>query len=153
MMDIMGLSKRMFQHLGQMSSNSTKETSKVAYQGNESRQTAPVQLQGSLSQRLQQVAAEYDVSALNISEVLPLQSRLVESGLIQANQVRAQGLITQMAYKHQSMGPMNLEAALEDHIGELAQRSSVLADHKESKHLLNVVRNLISARQEQNNAA
>lgn len=153
MMDIMGLSKRMFQHLGQMSSNSTKENSKVAHQGNDVAQSSPIQLQGSLSQRLQQVASEYDVTALNISDVLPLQSRLVESGLIQPNQVRAQGLITQMAYKHQTLGPMNLESALESHIEELAQRTSVLADHKESKHLLNVVRNLISARQEQNNAA
>ena len=48
---------------------------------------------------------------------------------------------------------MNVEEAVEDHVNILKDKSAVLADHKESKQLLNTVRNLISAREQKIHAA
>ncbi|WP_396588738.1 hypothetical protein [Bermanella sp. R86510] len=144
-MDIMGLSKRMFDHLGQMSTKKTNQPQEVTKpQPAENKDQV---LTGSLSQQLKQIAQRFDVNSLPVSDVLPLQQALKESGLVNDQQVRAQGLLTQLAYHHYDTGPMNVETALQEHMGRLKERPTVLADHKESQHLLNVVKNLQSARQ------
>jgi len=145
----MGLPKRMLNQFNQLSSAAPAAPSKPA--------DAPIKKMtidsmSPMSDRINHIANEFDVKALAIQDVGALQATLKESGIIQPNQVRAQGLLTQLAYKHYESGPMDLEKALEEHISTLKDKSAVLADHKEGKHVLNMVRNLISAR-EQNHAA
>lgn len=149
-MDIMGLSKRMFQQLGQLKETpSSLKAEKVESQPSK----AQIDHLSPMGQRVATVAQEFNVSRLPISEVIPLQTRLTEVGLIKTDQVRAQGLLTQLAYKHQQAGPMNVEEALENHLDHLNQQGTVLADYQEGKHLLNTIRNLISAREQQTHAA
>lgn len=144
-MDIMGLSKRMFQQLGP-----TKDTQSSPEVKKPEEIQAKIDLDdlSPMGQRVATVAQEFNVKQLPMPDVIPLQTRLTEVGLIQSNQVRAQGLLTQLAYKHQKAGPINMEKALENHLDHLNQQGTVLADYKEGKQLLNTIRNLISAREQ-----
>lgn len=145
-MDIMGLSKRMFDHLGQMSPKRTDASNTTTATDQTAKSTQV--LTGSVSQQLQQIAQRFDVKSLNVSDIIPLQQALKDSGLISETQVRAQGMLTQMAYHHYESGPMNLENALQEHMGRMKERPTVLADHRESQHLMNIIKNLQSARAE-----
>ena len=148
-MDILGLPKRMFQSLEQMSA--TQKSAKASTV----KDPSPSQPQGMtpLSERLDNLARQFDLKALPVSELKTLQSSLMDNGFIGDGQVRAQGVLTQLAYHHYQAGPMDVEVALEEHLGRLTEQSSVLADFHEGKHVLNVVRNLVSARQQQTQAA
>ncbi|EAT12745.1 hypothetical protein HF888_13300 [Bermanella marisrubri] len=145
-MDIMGLSKRMFDHLGQMSPKRAEATNTTSAIDQSAKPTQV--LTGSISQQLQQIAQRFDVRSLEVSDVIPLQQALKDSGLINDTQVRAQGMLTQMAYHHYESGPMNLESSLQEHVGRMRERPTVLADHRESQHLMNIIKNLQSARAE-----
>jgi len=148
-MDILGLPKRMFQSLEQMSApQKTAQSSPL-----KDTSTLPPQGMSPLGERLDSLARQFDLKALPVSELKPLQGSLMENGFIGENQVRAQGLLTQLAYHHYQAGPMDVEAALEEHLGRLSEQGAVLADFQEGKHVLNVVRNLVSARQQQSQAA
>ena len=149
-MDIMGLPKRMLNQFSQLNSPATI-TATQATAG--TKEKVSLDSLSSMSERINHIASEFDVKALPISEIASLQTSLKDSGLIQPTQVRAQGLLTQLAYRHYEAGPIDLEKALEDHVGSLKDKSAVLADHKEGKHVLNTVRNLISAREQQIAAA
>ena len=107
----------------------------------------------SMGDRINYLAREFDVKALDMKDIMPLQTALTEHGIIQSHQVRAQGLLTQLAYQHQQAGPMDLEQSLETHLDQLKGKPAVLADYQEGKHVLNVVRNLASAREQQTHAA
>lgn len=146
-MDIMGLSKRMFDHLGQMS-NKRSEPSSASQAIDTRHAQASKVLTGSMSQQLQQIAERFDVKSLPVSDIIPLQQALKDSGLVTETQVRAQGMLTQMAFHHYESGPMNLESSLQEHMGRMQERPTVLADHRESQHLMNVIKNLQSARAE-----
>ena len=149
-MDIMGLPKRMLSQFNQMNAaapiSATQATAPV-------KEKVSLDSLSSMSERIDLIASEFDVKAMPVSDIASLQTSLKDSGLIQPSQVRAQGLLTQLAYRHYEAGPMDLEKALEEHVGSLKDKSAVLADHKEGKHVLNTVRNLISAREQQNHAA
>lgn len=141
-MDIFGLPKRMMQQFGQMTQvDKAQPVSKQAPTNN-----ADMAL-SSMSERIDYLAQTFDVKALEVKDILPLQSALTENNFIQPHQVRAQGLLTQLAYQHYQAGPMDLENALENHLAGLKEKTSVLADYKEGQHVLNVVRNLASARE------
>ena len=148
MMDILGLPKRMMQQFGQMTQ--VDKTQSV---------TAPKDKQGhdmalsSMGERINYLARDFNVKALNVSDILPLQTALKDHNIIQSHQVRAQGLLTQLAYHHYEAGSMDLEKALQTHLDELKGKPAVLADYQEGKHVLNVVRNLASAREQQMHAA
>lgn len=149
-MDIMGLPKRMLNQFNQMNSPTpVGAVQKVP----EAKEKVSLDSLSSMSERINHIASEFDVKALPISEIASLQTSLKDSGLIQPTQVRAQGLLTQLAYRHYETGPIDLEKALEEHVSSLKDKSAVLADHKEGKHVLNTVRNLISAREQQIAAA
>ncbi|NVK39312.1 MAG: hypothetical protein HWE18_15400 [Gammaproteobacteria bacterium] len=142
MMDIFGLPKRMMQQFGQLTQvDKAQPVSKQAPTNN-----ADMAL-SSMSERIDYLAQTFDVKALEVKDILPLQSALTENNFIQPHQVRAQGLLTQLAYQHYQAGPMDLENALENHLAGLKEKTSVLADYKEGQHVLNVVRNLASARE------
>ena len=149
-MDIMGLSKRMFQQLGQMKE---PQANQAVEQTPTPAAKIPLDSLSPMGQRIATVAQEFNVKQLPISDIIPLQTRLTDIGLIKTDQVRAQGLLTQLAYKHQQAGPMNVERALESHLEQLNQQGTVLADYQEGKHLLNTIRNLISAREQDTHAA
>jgi len=141
-MDIFGLPKRMMQQFGQMTQvDKAQPVSKQVPTNN-----ADMAL-SSMSERIDYLAQTFDVKALEVKDILPLQSALTENNFIQPHQVRAQGLLTQLAYQHYQAGPMDLENALENHLAGLKEKTSVLADYKEGQHVLNVVRNLASARE------
>lgn len=141
-MDIFGLPKRMMQQFGQLTQvDKAQPVSKQAPTNN-----ADMAL-SSMSERIDYLAQTFDVKALEVKDILPLQSALTENNFIQPHQVRAQGLLTQLAYQHYQAGPMDLENALENHLAGLKEKTSVLADYKEGQHVLNVVRNLASARE------
>lgn len=148
MMDILGLPKRMMQQFEQMTQveNAQAVTSKKET-------AAPDMALSSMGERINYIAREFDVKALQMKDLLPLQTALTEHGIIQSHQVRAQGLLTQLAYQHQQTGPMDLETSLETHLEQLKGKPAVLADYQEGKHVLNVVRNLASARDQQMHAA
>jgi hypothetical protein len=148
-MDIMGLSKRMFHQLGQL----TAPEQVAKSQPIENNTAHSGQGISPLSERLDKLAREFDVKSMPVSELVNLQESLRDSGFIQENQVRAQGLLPQLAYHHYQAGPMDIEAALEEHLGRLKDQPAVLADYQEGNHVLNVVRNLASARQQQTQAA
>jgi hypothetical protein len=149
-MDIMGLPKRMMNQFSQMNAAATVAPAQPVSPVKE-----PVTLDSlsSMSERINHIASQFDVKALPVSDIASLQTSLKDSGLIQPTQVRAQGLLTQLAYRHYEAGPMDLEKALEEHVGSLKDKSAVLADHKEGKYMLNTVRNLMSAREQQGHAA
>lgn len=149
-MDIMGLSKRLFDQLGQ-SANALKTSRTEKIQPSE--QTSDHSSMSSLTTRLQNVAQQFNVKSLAISELIPLQEALTSQGFIADNQVRAQGLLPQLAYHHYQAGPMDVESALKEHLDRLQNKSTVLADHHEGKHMLNLVRNLASARSQTETAA
>lgn len=148
MMDILGLPKRMMQQFEQMAQVNPSQ-SVAATQETKTQDMAL----SSMGERINYLAREFDVKALNVSEILPLQTALTEHNLIQSHQVRAQGLLTQLAYHHYEAGPMDLEASLKTHLDELKDKPAVLADYQEGKHVLNLVRNLASAREQQMHAA
>lgn len=141
MMDILGLPKRMFDQLGQMNTQAPK-----AVDNDTTVEIKNSAAMSAMGERINAVAARFDVKHLPISEVIPLQQALTDTGLVGSSQVRAQGLLTQLAYQHQKTGPMDLEQALEDHLTGLQEKPAVLADYQEGKHVLNLVRNLDSAR-------
>ncbi len=148
-MDIVGISKRMFQQLGQMNASQKTEQTNV-------KQDKPLAAQhhmSPLSERLDNLARKFDLKSMPVSELKSLQSSLVESGFIDPTQVRAQGLLPQLAYHHYKAGPMDVESALEQHLTRLKDQPAVLADFHEGNHVLNVVRNLVSARQQQSEPA
>ncbi|MEY8205556.1 MAG: hypothetical protein RPR40_10855 [Bermanella sp.] len=148
-MDIFGLPKRMFQSLEQMSAPAkTAQPSPL-----QETRVNPSQNMSSLGERLDSLARQFDLKALPVNELRPLQGALMDNGFIADSQVRAQGLLTQLAFRHYQAGPMDVEAALEEHLGRLSEHGAVLADFQEGKHVLNVVRNLVSARQQQTQAA
>jgi len=148
MMDILGLPKRMMQQFGQMTQ--VDQTQAVKAPQEVSSEDMALSTMG---QRINYLASEYDVKSLDVSDILPLQTALTDHDLIQSHQVRAQGLLTQLAYHHYEAGPMDLEKSLENHLEELKGKPAVLADYQEGKHVLNVVRNLASAREQQTHAA
>ncbi len=148
-MDILGLPKRMFAQFEQISG--TEKASKVS-PVNESK-TPKIDALSPLSERLDTLARQFDLKALPVSELKDLQTSLLQSGFIGTGQVRAQGLLPQLAYHHYQAGPMNVENALQEHLQRLTDQPAVLADFNEGKHVLNVVRNLISAREQQTQAA
>lgn len=148
MMDILGLPKRMMQQFEQMTH---VESSPTIAPKKESVSTDMAL--SSMGERINYIAREFDVKALEMKDILPLQTALTEYGVIQSHQVRAQGLLTQLAYQHQQTGPMDLEQSLETHLDQLKGKPAVLADYQEGKHVLNVVRNLASARDQQMHAA
>ncbi len=141
-MDIFGLPKRMMQQFGQMAQ--VDKTQAVAKPASAKHNDMAL---SSMSERIDYLAQSFNVKALEVKDILPLQSALTENQFIQPHQVRAQGLLTQLAYQHYQSGPMDLENALENHLAGLKDKTSVLADYKEGQHVLNVVRNLASARQ------
>lgn len=141
-MDIMGMSRRVFEQFGQPKTNQAPSIKAV-----EPSAPAKVSANASMSQRLDALAQQFDVKSMPVSELKHLQESLTDSGFIRETQVRAQGLLTQLAYKHYEAGPMDVEAALETHIQNLKEKPAVLADYQEGRHLLNVVRNLVSARE------
>ncbi len=148
-MDILGLPKRMFQSLEQMSApDKTTNTGSVK----ESATISPQEM-SPLTERLDSMARQFNLKALPVSDLKPLQTSLMQNGFIGDNQVRAQGLLTQLAYHHYEAGPMDVEVALEAHLNRLTDQRAVLADFHEGKHVLNVVRNLVSAREQQTQAA
>ena len=148
-MDIMGLSKRMFHQLGQLTA--ADQVNKAPSVDN----SEAVSQQGisPLSERLDKLAKEFDVKSIPVNELVNLQESLRQSGFIQENQLRAQGMLPQLAYHHYQAGPMDIESALEEHLQRLKDQPAVLADYQEGKHVLNVIRNLASARQQQTQAA
>lgn len=148
MMDILGLPKRMMQQFEQMTH---VESAPTIAPKKESVSTDMAL--SSMGERINYIAREFDVKALEMKDILPLQTALTEYGVIQSHQVRAQGLLTQLAYQHQQTGPMDLEQSLETHLDQLKGKPAVLADYQEGKHVLNVVRNLASARDQQMHAA
>ena len=144
MMDILALPRRMFQEFGQMNSEAVNKTAQVD-------KSAPAKQHDALSsvgERINALAEQFNVKALPVSEIMPLQKALTDTGLVNSSQVRAQGLLTQLAYQHQKTGPMDLEGALEDHLQGLKEKPAVLADYQEGRHVLNLVRNLSSAREQ-----
>lgn len=146
-MDIMGLSRRLFDHLGASSgpqANAGVTRSKLDEEANATTLTDV----SALTERLSHLGQRYDVKALAVSDLIPLQEDLKQQGFIAPNQVRAQGLLPKLAYAHYEAGPMDVEAALEKHLNALPNKPAVLADYNEGKHLLNVVRNLASAREQ-----
>lgn len=149
-MDIMGLPMRMLNQFTQMNSPSPVVESQAP---EATKKNIDINQLSSMSERIHHIANEFNVKSLPVNQVVSLQTSLKEAGIIQENQVRAQGLLTQLAYKHYEAGPMDLEQALEEHVATLKDKSAVLADHKEGKHVLNTVRNLISARDKENSAA
>jgi len=150
-MDIMGLSRRLFDQLGQ-TANQIK--TKASEQVDDAAGLEPDRASSSaLSARLQSLADQFDVHALPVSELIPLQEALKQQGFIGESQVRAQGLLPQLAYHHYEAGPMDVEQALESHLERLRDKPVVLADHHEGRHMLNLVRNLASARSQTNTAA
>ncbi len=142
-MDILGLSRRMFDQIGQMSQNAQVRPTEATQA---EPKIKPPSAMSSLSERLDHLAQQFDVKAMPVSELVALQESLTQSGFIGATQVRAQGLLPQLAFHHYQAGPMDVESALEEHIKRLKDQPAVLADYNESKHVLNVVRNLSSAR-------
>jgi hypothetical protein len=148
-MDILGLSKRMFHQLGQLTAPEPVAKSQAAENGD----VHSGQGISSLSERLDKLAREFDVKSMPVSELVNLQESLRDSGFIQESQLRAQGLLPQLAYHHYQAGPMDIEVALEEHLQRLKDQPAVLADYQEGNHVLNVVRNLASARQQQTQAA
>jgi len=149
MMDILGIPKRMFQHFEQMT-HVEKGQATSTTQG----LTPKVDLALTpMSERISHLASEFDVKSLEVKDLIPLQQAMKDAQLIQPHQVRAQGLLTQLAYQHQQVGPMDLESALESHLSHLKEKPAVLADYKEGQHVLNMVRNLASARRDAMHAA
>ena len=148
-MDILGLSKRMFHQLGQLTA--AEQVNKTAAVEN----THAPSGEGisPLSERLDKLAREFDVKSMPVSELVNLQESLRSSGFIQESQLRAQGLLPQLAFHHYEAGPIDIEVALEEHLTRLKDQPAVLADYQEGNHVLNVVRNLASARQQQTQAA
>jgi hypothetical protein len=149
-MDIMGLPKRMLGQFNQMNATAPVAPSQAV---DTPKEKITLNALSSMSERISHIASEFNVKALEVKDIAPLQASLKDAGIIQANQVRAQGLLTQLAYKHYEAGPMDLEKALEEHVNTLKDKPAVLADHQEGKHVLNTVRNLISAREQQTHAA
>ena len=144
MMDILSLPRRVFQEFGQMGSEAVKKTAPAD-------KTTAVKTHDALSsvgERINALAEQFNVKSLPVSEIMPLQKALTDTGLVNSSQVRAQGLLTQLAYQHQKTGPMDLEGALEDHLQGLKEKPAVLADYQEGRHVLNLVRNLSSAREQ-----
>lgn len=144
MMDILALPRRMFQEFGQMNSEAVNKTTQAD-------KAAPAKQHDALSsvgERINALAEQFNVKALPVSEIMPLQKALTDTGLVNSSQVRAQGLLTQLAYQHQKTGPMDLEGALENHLQGLKEKPAVLADYQEGRHVLNLVRNLSSAREQ-----
>ncbi len=151
-MDIMGLSRRLFDQIGQ-TANAATEAVKKAAPAEESTINNAMPEHAILTERLNALAGQYNVKSLAVSDLIPLQQELKEHGFITSNQVRAQALLPQLAYHHYEAGPMDVESALENHLQRLQDKPSVLADYQDSKHLLNVIRNLSSARQQISSAA
>ncbi len=150
-MDIMGLSRRLFDQLGQTANQiKTKANEKVDMAETLEPDRASA---SALSARLQTLADQFDVRALPISELIPLQDALKQQGFIGESQVRAQGLLPQLAFHHYEAGPMDVEQALQQHLDRLRDKPAVLADHHEGRHMLNLVRNLASARGQTETAA
>lgn len=149
-MDIMGLSRRLFDQIGQTATSAkAQRTEKVAKE-----ETNPGGRPSSaLTERLQHVAQQFNVKSLAVSDLIPLQQELKNQGFIGESQLRAQGLLPQLAYHHYEAGPMDVEVALKEHLSRLQDKPTVLADHHEGKHMLNLVRNLASARAETESAA
>ncbi len=148
-MDILGLSKQMFQQLGKLAApDQVSKSQPVENSGAPSGQGI-----SPLSERLDKLAREFDVKSMPVSELVNLQESLRDSGFIQESQLRAQGLLPQLAFHHYQAGPMDIETALEEHLKRLKDQPAVLADYQEGNHVLNVVRNLASARQQQTQAA
>ncbi len=148
-MDILGLPKRMLAQFEQMSA--TEKTS--AATPIKENKAPTIDALSPLSERLDNLARQFDLKALPVSELKNLQTSLLQSGFIGTGQVRAQGLLPQLAYHHYQAGPMDVEDALQEHLQRLTDQPAVLADFNEGKHVLNVVRNLISAREQQTQAA
>jgi len=149
MMDILGLPKRMFQHFEQMTHVEKGQATEAT-----TTKTLTVDFsQTPMSERIAHLANEFDVKSLEVKDLIPLQQAMKEAQLIQPHQVRAQGLLTQLAYQHQQTGPMDVESALENHLSQLREKPAVLADYKEGQHVLNMVRNLASARADSMHAA
>lgn len=142
MMDILGIPKRMFQQFEQMTH---VEKGQSIQNQNPSVDALKTGL-SSLSERIDFLAEQFNVKSLELKDLKPLQQAMTDTQLIQPHQVRAQGLLTQLAYQHQQAGPMDVENALEQHLGQLKDRPAVLADYQEGQHVLNIVRNLASAR-------
>ncbi|GAA6135676.1 hypothetical protein NBRC116188_24660 [Oceaniserpentilla sp. 4NH20-0058] len=148
-MDILGFPKRMMQQFEQMA-----HTEKASAVSNKPIKTPAVDMAlSSMSERIDYLSQQFDVKELPVQDLMPLQQSLKDALLIQPHQVRAQGLLTQLAYQHQQTGPMNVEAALETHLSTLKDKPAVLDDYKESQHMLNIIRNLASAREQSMHAA
>ncbi len=148
-MDILGLPKRMFAQFEQISGTEKADKASPVKES----KTPKIDALSPLSERLDTLARQFDLKALPVSELKDLQTSLLQTGFIGTNQVRAQGLLPQLAYHHYQAGPMNVEDALQEHLQRLTDQPAVLADFNEGKHVLNVVRNLISAREQQTQAA
>lgn len=148
-MDIMGLSRRLFDQIGQTANAATEVVKKTA----PSDAPAPNRQQPLLTERLRDLAQQFNVKSLPINDLIPLQQALKDQGFIHSNQVRAQALLPQLAYHHYESGPMDVEEALEHHLQRLQNKPSVLADYQDTKHMLNTIRNLSSARQHVSSAA
>lgn len=149
MMDILGIPKRMFQHFDQ--THQVEKSQSIQNQP-QAAKAADMAL-SSMSERIDYLATQFDVKSLPVHDLIPLQQALKDTQIIQSHQVRAQGLLTQLAYQHQQTGPMDVEAALENHLSHLKDKPAVLADYKEGQHVLNMVRNLASARAQSMHAA
>jgi len=150
MMDILGIPKRMFQQFEQMSNVEKGQ----GVQSKPQTPTAAVDMAlSAMSERIDYLAEQFNVKSLEVKDLIPLQQAMKDTQLIQPHQVRAQGLLTQLAYQHQQAGPMDVESALEKHLDHLKNKPAVLADYKEGQHVLNMVRNLASARAQSIDAA
>lgn len=144
-MDIMGLSKRVIDSFQQL--NPKTSTIEKASQ--------PLTLDWQLSkgEKLQNIAARYDVAALPVSDLIPLQEELSDAGFIQPHELRAKAMLPGLAYQHMQSGPLDLEAAISEKLQQMKGQTAVLAAHREGQHLLVVIKNLRSAREFGNAAA
>lgn len=146
-MDIMGLSKRVidsFQQLNPKSANATTDITSVPLN---------INWQASKSEKLQDIAARFDVSALPLNELLPLQEALSDAGFIQPHELRAKSMLPSLAYQHMQTGPLDVEQAINDKLQQMKGQTTALAAHREAQHLLVVIKNLRSARESGSAAA
>ena len=92
----MGLPKRMMNQFGQMNKDKVDSVSN-SEPVKSNKPSVSLQSLSSMSERIDHIASEFDVKALPLSDISALQTSLTDSGLIQPTQVRAQGLLTQLA--------------------------------------------------------
>jgi hypothetical protein len=144
-MDIMGLSKRVIDSFQQLTPK-PNHTEKIS-------QPLEIDWQISKGEKLQNLAARYDVSALPLNDLIPLQEDLSAAGFIQPHELRAKAMLPSLAYQHMQSGPIDVEQAISEKLQHMKGQTAVLAAHREGQHLLVVIKNLRSAREQSNAAA